>query len=103
MKKDALRRCNRSYGSWVNDRKGNWLLCRIFYAWIYEPSSRKGYPLPIGSPFNKGRRKRDLETHPGLPFSEKIIQAIVKRMPFTEFCDGPIMQEIFSLWEKISS
>lgn len=38
-----------------------------------------------------------------IPFSKKIIQATVKRMPFTEFCDGKITKEILSLWEKISS
>ncbi len=48
-------------------------------------------------------KKENLKVVACFPFSEKIIQAIVKRMPFTEFCDGPIMQEIFSLWEKISS
>ncbi|HOJ31350.1 MAG TPA: ATP-binding protein [bacterium] len=36
-----------------------------------------------------------------LPFSEKVVQSIVKQVPFTEFSNGSIAKDIAKIWEKI--
>lgn len=48
-------------------------------------------------------KKENIKVLACIPFSKNIVQATVKRIPFTEMCNREIKKKILSLWKKISS
>jgi MinD superfamily P-loop ATPase len=46
-------------------------------------------------------KKRKIEIIGYIPFSEKVFESVVEKIPYVEFSDDPITEEIKNIWEKI--
>ncbi|MFC1674957.1 ATP-binding protein [Candidatus Omnitrophota bacterium] len=59
------------------------------------------------NPENSGKirsicKEKQIEVAGEIPFSKKVSESIVKRVPLVEDIDGPIRDEIVSIWRRIS-
>jgi len=46
-------------------------------------------------------KKKKIEIIGYIPFSEKVFESVVEKIPYVEFSDDPITEEIKNIWEKI--